>query len=165
MIGPHGNFPIRAAVVISTLSNFLLASLSTATLLADEGSESEALGRLNEAYVAAFNGQDSQKLDDLFVPDADYVILTGDLLATRAAIVQGHQSFFLSNPRAKLEGKQLQRRFLKPDLVLSHGQWMIKNGPSEFPNSGLWDAVAIKENGQWRYAAIRLSVPVQAKPK
>jgi uncharacterized protein (TIGR02246 family) len=83
---------------------FIMASGASA----DETQEAEALGRLNEAYVQAFNAQNPHKVAEAFTAEADYVILTGDILDGRDAISQGHQSFFNNNPRAKLMGKQPQ---------------------------------------------------------
>ena len=128
---------------------------------ADEARHIEQLGELNESYVQAFNGHDPAAIGKLFVADGDYMLVTGDLLEGTEAIVAGHASFFSNNAKVKLEGKVLKRKFLKPDLVLSHGQWKATGGPAEVPNEGTWTAIQVHADGQWRYETIRVSVPLK----
>ena len=128
---------------------------------ADEARHIEQLGELNESYVQAFNSHDAVAIGKLFVADGDYMLVTGDLLTGTEAVVAGHASFFNNNPRVKLEGKVLKRKFLTPDLVLSHGQWKATGGPPGVPNEGTWTAIQVHADGQWRYETIRVSVPLK----
>jgi uncharacterized protein (TIGR02246 family) len=128
---------------------------------ADEAADAEAIGELNERYVRAFNERQAEKVADCFSKDGDYGILTGMILSKRPAIVQGHASFFGNNPKAKLSGKQLQRRFIRPDVVVAHGEWQVENGPEGYPHRGLWDSVVVKVDGRWSYDSIRIYAPVR----
>jgi len=146
---------------IVCLAVAILVSGSTRTVAADESADAEAIGELNERYVRAFNERQAEKVADCFTKVGDYGILTGAILSKRPAIVQGHSSFFSSNPKAKLSGKQLQRRFVRPDLVVAHGEWQVENGPEGYPHRGLWDSVVVKVDGRWLYEAIRIYAPVR----
>lgn len=150
------------------MSNYLLPFISMfavmvagSTMLADEAHQIELLGELNESYVQAFNSHDPVAIGKLFVSDGDYMLVTGDFLEGTEAIVAGHASFFNNNSKVKLEGKALKRKFLTPDLVLSHGQWKAMGGPSGVPNEGTWTAIQVRVDGKWRYETIRISVPVK----
>ena len=135
--------------------------LAGPAMFADEARNIEQLGELNESYVHAFNGHDPVNIGKLFVADGDYMLVTGDLLEGTEAIVAGHASFFSNNPKVKLEGKVLKRKFLTPDLVLSHGKWKATGGPPGVPNEGTWTAIQVHADGQWRYQTIRVSVPLK----
>jgi uncharacterized protein (TIGR02246 family) len=130
---------------------------------ADEKADGDALSQLNEAYVTAFNRQDATAVANAFTEDGDMLILTGDILRGREAMKAGHASFFKNNPKAKIAGKQHQRRFLTPDVVVAQGEWTVMGGPAEFPGKGLWTAVQVKKAGTWKYASLTLVVPVTAK--
>ncbi len=137
------------------------AVLAERAVLADEARHIAQLGELNESYVQAFNSHDAVAIGKLFVADGDYMLVTGDLLEGTEAIVAGHASFFSNNAKVKLEGKVLKRKFLTPDLVLSHGQWKATGGPPGVPNEGTWTAIQVHADGQWRYETIRVSVPLK----
>ena len=117
------------------------------------------VGELNEAYVVAFNAQDARKIASLFTAEADFTLLTGDALSGREQVARGHLSFFKNNPNAKISGKQLSHRLIRPDVLLATGKWDVKNGPREYSASGLWATVVVKNDGKWQYEAMRLMVP------
>ena len=138
--------------------------LLSGSVVADEQSTSDLVkvGELNEAYVVAFNAQDAAKIASLFSADGDFTILTGDGLSGREQIAGGHVSFFKNNPQAKISGKQVTARFIRPDVLLATGQWKVENGPREFSSTGLWATVVVKNDGKWQYEAMRLMVPSSA---
>jgi len=44
-------------------------------------------------------------------------------------------------------------------VLLATGKWTVKNGPREFPSSGRWSTVVVRQDGKWQYEAMRLMVP------
>lgn len=143
----------------------LFLSLTLCVNAADEDKQSTSLtevGELNEAYVTAFNARDAKKIGTLFASKGDFTLLTGDAIGGRDQITAAHASFFGSNPDAKISGKQLTARFVRPGVLIATGKWNVKNGPSAFPADGIWSTVVSKKNGKWMYEAMRLMVP--AKP-
>lgn len=135
-------------------------ALAGGVLLADEKTEAEfvKIGELNEAYVTAFNAHDVKRLAALFTADADFTLLTGDTLVGRAQVAAGHAAFFKNNPNAKISGKQLTRRLIRDDVLLATGRWEVEHGPQEYDASGMWSTVVVKQNGRWKYTAMRLMV-------
>ncbi len=123
----------------------------------DSGPDFAAIGQLNEAYATAFNQQDAKAIASLFTADGDYSILTGDLLMGRPQIAAGHAAFFKNNPGAKIDGKQLTRRHLRDDVVVATGRWKVENGPSDYPSSGAWSTVVVKDDGKWKYGVMRIT--------
>jgi uncharacterized protein (TIGR02246 family) len=119
------------------------------------------VGNLNEAYVAAFNAQQHKKLAALFASRSDFTLLTGLTVHGRAQTVMAHAAFFKNNPGAKIEGKQLTYRLIRPGVVLASGNWKVTGGPSEYPSSGQWYTVVVNKDGKWRYEAMRLMIPVK----
>jgi len=148
------------------LTLFIAASLGVTggSLFADEKMEADLvkIGELNEAYVTAFNAQDVQKLAPLFTDDAEFTLLTGDMLQGREPVLGGHLSFFKNNPSAKVSGKQQTHRFVRTNVVLATGIWKVENGPQEYASTGVWSTVVVKQRGQWKYTAMRLMVPATA---
>ena len=139
--------------------------LLSGSVFADEQSTSDLVkvGELNEAYVVAFNAQDAAKIASLFTADGDFTVLTGHLLSGREQVAGGHVSFFKNNPQAKISGKQLTQRFIRPGVLLATGKWKVENGPQEFSSTGLWSTVVVKKDGNWQYEAMRLMVPETPK--
>ena len=125
--------------------------------------EMTAVGELNEAYVAAFNSADIGKLSDCLTAKCDFTLLTGATVSGRKQVAAAHASFFKNNPGAKIEGKQLTYRTIRPKIVLASGIWKVTGGPSEYPSSGNWYTVVVHKDDRWQYEAMRLMIPVGAK--
>ncbi len=122
-----------------------------------------AVGELNEAYVAAFNSADLDKLSECLTAKCDFTLLTGATVSGRKQVAAAHASFFKNNPGAKIEGKQLTYRTIRPKIVLASGTWKVTGGPSEYPSSGTWYTVVVQKNDRWQYEAMRLMIPVSEK--
>ncbi len=119
------------------------------------------VGELNEAYVTAFNDQNTKDIAACFSESADFTLLTGGDVQGREQIRAAHDSFFKNNPNAKIEGKQETYRLIRSGIVLAAGTWKVTAGPSEYPSSGQWFTVVVKQDGKWHYEAMRLMIPVK----
>lgn len=148
----------RCSIALVSVCLFVFFRGSAA---ADEDATKVRIGELNEAYANAFNDQDADKVAACFWNAGDYTLLTGDTISGRMKIRGAHESFFESNPNAKMEGKQLTCRQVLPGVVLATGVWEVIDGPSEYPPNGLWFTVVVKRDGKWQYQAMRLMIPVE----
>ena len=119
------------------------------------------VGELNEAYVTAFNDQNAKEVAACFSESGDLTLLTGGQINGHEQIQAAHASFFKNNPNAKIEGKQETYRLIRPGIVLASGTWKVTGGPSEYPSSGQWFTVVVKQDGKWHYEAMRLMIPVK----
>ncbi len=147
-------FSLAIVCLISCFQGFVGAQDKAATA---------EIGELNEAYVTAFNARSAEKVAACFGKSGDYTLLTGDTINGRKMIQAAHQSFFKNNPNAKVNGKQVSYRQVRPGIVLATGVWEVTDGPSTYPSSGIWFTVVVKQKGKWHYQAIRLMVPAGAK--
>ncbi len=141
----------------------LSLSPASVSLAQDHADSATAIGNLNEAYVVAFNQQDSAKLAQCLAENGDFTLLTGETVQGRENVAHAHKAFFEYNPEAKIEGKQLSLREVADGVFVASGKWKVTNGPSQYPSSGLWFTVVVHRDGKWQYEAMRLMAPAKAK--
>ncbi len=144
---------------ISLLSLLCVAVFSS--MRAEEETDAlptDAIGKLNDAYVKAFNAGDAKQIGELFTFKADFTLLTGETVRGRKAIQEAHQSFFKNNPGIKASGKMESLRQIRKAVVIGHGNWIVENAPAGLPSKGSWLMVASKRGETWRYEAMQLMI-------
>jgi uncharacterized protein (TIGR02246 family) len=157
------NFSIIVIVGLLLGSHFSSGSAGAEDNQQQVTPEMTAVGELNEAYVTAFNSADVDKLSACLTAKCDFTLLTGATVSGRKQVAAAHAAFFQNNPGAKIEGKQLTYRTIRPKIVLASGTWKVTGGPAGYPPSGNWYTVVVQKEGRWQYEAMRLMIPVNER--
>lgn len=135
-----------------------LATIIAVTLSIAQGASTEddkALRTIVQTLEDGWNAGDSAKFASPFAADADYVIVNGQHIRTRAVIDFGHKQIFgtiYKGSKNKHTIKQI--RLLKPDVAIVHVEWNLVYGEKlENKARAMNSIVAIKEGGKWEIAA------------
>jgi uncharacterized protein (TIGR02246 family) len=116
---------------------------------------------------ASYSKKDAAAYCELFLEDADFMWTNGLLSKDRNEIQQQVTNTFKYFPSGYIHISTLQRiRFIKPDIAIGDGIVMsVREGASENEKplfKALATCVLKKEEGQWRYSAVRL-IPIQSE--
>src|SRR5688572_13958200 len=119
--------------------------------IADEGPIRAIVKTLEDGW----NAGDSAKFASPFASDADYVIVNGQHIRTRAVIDFGHKQIFgtiYKGSKNKHTVKQI--RLLKPDVAIVHVEWNLVYGEKlENKVRAMNSIIALKKDGKWEIAA------------
>jgi uncharacterized protein (TIGR02246 family) len=135
-----------------------LAAIIAVTLSVAQGASTEddkALRTIVQTLEDGWNAGDSAKFASPFASDADYVIVNGQHIRTRAVIDFGHKQIFgtiYKGSKNKHTIKQI--RLLKPDVAIVHVEWNLVYGEKlENKARAMNSIVALKKDGKWEIAA------------
>ena len=131
---------------------FLLVTTSNAQSKADE----EALGKLPQAFCAAWAKHDGHALAQIMAEDVDFVTVATTYLHGRLDFEKFH--IRLLNGRFKdstITPLETTTRFLRPDMAVVHWSWRIEgdknaDGTPRQPRYGMMTLVAEKKVGNWQ---------------
>ena len=144
---------IHMAAVALSLSLPAVATAAQTPAAADEA----AIVQLGKTWENAWNSRDAHALASLLAEDADFVTVLGPngWLKGRARFESVHAGMF---PRLFSKSvwttKEVQVRFLRPDIAIAHVLWAttgdevrhVKHGS---PREGIFTWVVERQKGQW----------------
>lgn len=129
---------------------------------AQTSSQDEAQVRnLIPAFTGAWGRADAQGLAQLFAPDGDLVIPTGNVFSGREMIGGFYASVFAGGYRgSEGSGEIVRLHFVRPDVVVGDGIWSItgardKEGKDSAPERGVFTVVAVKQGDKWQISSLR----------
>jgi uncharacterized protein (TIGR02246 family) len=129
--------------------------VSLAAMQSDQKPEEAPLRAIVQTLEDGWNAGDATKFASPFAEDADYVIVNGQLIRTRAVIDFGHKQIFgaiYKGSKNKATIKQI--RFLRPDVAVIHVEWNLIYGEKlENKSKAMNSIVALKNSGKWEIAA------------
>lgn len=145
------------------LSRFLLPPMVALTLAAAPRDDEKAIRQLVQSYLDSRDNDDAGALGDLFVPDADQLVSSGEWRTGRAAVVKGT----LQNSK-RTGGKRaitlVKVRFIAPDTAVADGNYEL-TGLAGSQTRHMWATfVLVRLPAGWRIAAIRNMLPGQPAP-
>jgi uncharacterized protein (TIGR02246 family) len=108
--------------------------------------------QLTRDYEAAFNKGDAKALAGLYTADALRLGLNNEMLRGRAAIEQFYVATVGGAATRKLTIRPGRTQLLTADVALTEGTYQAGDGLS-----GVYVITMVRQNGQWRLAAV---VPV-----
>jgi len=139
--------------VAASLAAIIAVTLSIAQGAATE--DDKALRTIVQTLEDGWNAGDSAKFASPFASDADYVIVNGQHIRTRAVIDFGHKQIFgtiYKGSKNKHTVKQI--RLLKPDVAIVHVEWNLVYGEKlENKVRAMNSIIALKKDGKWEIAA------------
>jgi len=126
-----------------------------------QSSDSAAIVQLGAAWQNAWNTRNADALTALLTEDADFVTVLGPngWLKGRARFDSVHTRMFPRYfNRSTWTTKNVEVRFLRPDIAIAHVLWSttgdevrhVKHGS---PREGVFTCVLDKRGGQWLIAA------------
>ena len=139
----------------------LLASLMAAMLpvSAQTRSDEEAVRKLPQAFVDAWNKHDGHELAKIMADDVDFVTVGATWIHGRPDFEKYHTRLLSGRFRESMTTPlQIAVRFLRPDIAVAHWSWTIvgdKNpdGTVRERRYGMMTIVAEKRNGAWLVVA------------
>ncbi len=151
--------------VTTTLIAILLFSICSSASAAkrsgtsDHARDEAVIRERVKMMESGWNAKSGALFAKPFAEDADYVVINGMHLQTRAVIERMHQQIFdtiFKNTSLTLSVKQI--RFLKPDVAIVHvtGQRRSLSGaPAKDDQGAIITLVMTKERENWEIAAFQ----------
>ncbi len=146
---------MKWAVIAAIMAMLAAASAVRARSTSDE----EAVGRLPQAFAAAFNNHDGHQLAQIMADDVDFVTVGATWLHGRSDFEKYHTR--LLNGRfhsITVEVLRVAVRFLRTDVAIVHWSWTATgdrnpDGSARERRYGLMTMIAQKRSGNWLVAA------------
>jgi uncharacterized protein (TIGR02246 family) len=145
---------IRSIVLPSAM--LLLSLASARSQNADPNKSSlEALAANAQAYVNAHNEGKAEAIANLFIPDGEIILSTGEIVSGRAEIQQFYADLFSGEkrPRAALEAGSV--RFITPKLAIEDGTLHVTRPSGEVISHHYTSTQMQQDDGNWLTASIR----------
>ncbi|MFZ4627922.1 MAG: SgcJ/EcaC family oxidoreductase [Blastocatellia bacterium] len=144
--------------LLSLLFIWLPASLRQSPAPPPPEREEAAVRQLVDDYVAAREKIDPIATADLFTPDADQLVSSGEWRLGREAVVAGTVASSRQNSGSRTI-TITQIRFLSPDIALVDGRYTLTPRDGAAPRQ-MWTSLLVqKTEARWRIAAIRNMLP------
>lgn len=119
------------------------------------GDQGQAIIKLVDSYVAAFNKGDAAAVAKHWSKDGVFVNrTTGDRLVGREAIKASFQEMFADGPVGDLQVEVESVRFVRPDVAVEDGtvRFVSQTGPVDTTS---YTAIYVKEENEWKLDSIR----------
>jgi uncharacterized protein (TIGR02246 family) len=147
-------------IEILALLIFCMSGVSAqkAKTSAERGKDEAAIKATLEQMKTGWNAKSGEALARPFTEDADFVVVTGLHLKTRAVIAEQHQRLFdtIFKDVEILEYRVEQIRFLRPDVALVHAIGRRTDTADKTKTvTGRISLVMLKNKGQWYITAFQ----------
>jgi uncharacterized protein (TIGR02246 family) len=160
---------MRVHTIVSSLVALTLAGAlpaSSKTLVPKGSPDFVAIQQLLLDVDSTWNRRDAKGFSELFLEDADFRFYTGQMLRGRKEIEQFFTASLAELPAdLRHETRGEHYRYLTPDLIIGDSVVFVhpEGATEEQAHSRpiLSTGVAMKKDGRWRLAAVRLMVPQQ----
>ena len=153
------NWNYGLGVAIVAIAGMMLVS---ADAQESEKADEAPLRDIVKTLEKGWNAGDSAMFASPFATDADYVIVNGQHIRTRAVIDFGHKQIFgaiYKGSKNKSAVKQI--RFLRPDVALVHVEWDLQYGEKlENKAKAMNSLVVVKNGSKWEIAGFH-NTPIQ----
>ena len=118
-------------------------------VMGDNDASRRQIEELGQAYVAAVNARDAQKVAGFWSPDAVYTNrATGDEVVGREAIQKQFAAQFESAPDGKIAIDIESIQFVSPNVALEYGEAQFVQAEGE-PQRVPYSAVYVRRDGKW----------------
>jgi uncharacterized protein (TIGR02246 family) len=162
---------MRSLAALSLL--FILAALFPTVRLraqsASTDSDSAAIRRVVDEFVAAFNRHDASGWAMPFTDDGDFTNVTGLTKRGRKEVEERFKVLFagpLKNAHRTVTVRHI--RFAKPDVAFADAEWALDgslaaDGSANPVRKGIFTWVMVKQDGSWKFADFHESEFVTTK--
>ena len=130
---------------------------------ADENqSDIRAIDQLIDRWIDAHNRGDAEALAEFYAADADLVLINGQSIKGRDAIVAMYDEAIRQLPGNKTSIEVITRQFVSDNVVIDDASWQVIGFlPEGAPSAGLSTTVFKKDDDRWLIQCARVMVPVE----
>jgi uncharacterized protein (TIGR02246 family) len=126
--------------------------------------DDSAIRELVKRYVDARNHKDAAAVRELFTPDADQLVSTGEWRRGLDALLQGAMAS--SRKETGQSSVTLESvRLLNSDTAIADGRYQTTSIGDAAPRKMRSTFIVVRTKAGWRIAAIRNMLPAPAPPK
>ena len=131
----------------------------TAAKAKPQNADADAMDKMVQSYIAAFNKNDAEALAAHWAENGVYVDReTGERTEGRAAILVDFQKLFKDRAGARLNIELTGTRLIKPDVAAVEGSATAML-PGEEPTATDFSAILVKQEGRWLLESVQESPP------
>lgn len=152
-------YPLRHHFVVSlaTFGMLTLAALSVqAQAVADSEADVQAIQKVSQKLVDAYNGGKAEELVELFLPDAELIDDAGTAYRGRDQIMGIFARFIEAFPDATMELKIDNIRLTAGDLAIEKGSRTVTTSQDN-KATNRYTMVYVKRDGKWQIAVAQES--------
>jgi len=120
-----------------------------------DAKEAEAIQKLANAFVKAFESGDAKAVAACWAEDGTYTDQTGRQLAGRDAIEKAFTEFFATNKGLKVGINSESLRFITPDVAVEEGVTAVFPPDGGPPSRARYSNIHVKKNGQWLLSSVK----------
>lgn len=131
------------------------AASDSAVSPAEQAAAEQAIRGEVAEFTKAFNAGDAKAAAGLFTADGEITAEDGTSHQGRDAIEREFASDFKEHPKATIKDEILSIRLVTPTMAVEEGNATVVNDPEQPPERSSYEAIHVKENGQWRMASAR----------
>lgn len=147
---------------LCTLATVLAVRPGIAKEPVDNCPDRKALRQAMQDYEYAFNDADAKRLGACWTKAGQYVTASGIRLEGPDAIRQAYTKLFAERKGLRLETTTSRIQSVAPNVILEEGLARLTCA-SEPPTEAKFEAIHVKEDGQWKLSRVRETV-VPASP-
>lgn len=123
-----------------------------ATVPAPNDGDRQAIIKSAQDFSEAFNNGDVKAIAAAWSENGECREANGQTYVGRAAIEKAYADFFKSNTGTKIETLVKSVRFPSKDLAIEEGLLRQSRGPKDLPSTTAYQAIHVREGGQWKLA-------------
>jgi uncharacterized protein (TIGR02246 family) len=134
-----------------------VAVMTSTAALADQGADEAAIKAVFDGFRASWNTPGMPGFEKLFLPDADFVVITGKWLRGRDEIVSYHRDLLKSfYAGSDLFIDQVTVRFIDEQNAVAHVAWGVEfnEDGKQVRRTALGTATLRKDGGRWMIQTI-----------
>jgi uncharacterized protein (TIGR02246 family) len=120
-----------------------------------DAKEAEAIQKLANAFVKAFESSDAKAVAACWVEDGTYTDQAGRQLTGRDAIEKAFTEFFTTNKGLKVGINSESLRFITPDVAVEEGVTEVFPADGGLPSRARFSNIHVKKNGQWLLSSVK----------
>jgi len=129
--------------------------LTPSTSLTSNVSDEQAIQKILDDFIAAWNAHDVRRFSQLFAEDADFTNVKGVSRYGRVAFEEFHAPFFKTIWAHSTQIiTKMKIRYIKPDVAAVDAWWELEglkkpDGSDAPPRNGLLMFIMTKHNQEW----------------
>ncbi|HEX3999166.1 MAG TPA: SgcJ/EcaC family oxidoreductase [Pirellulales bacterium] len=122
---------------------------------AEESADETAIRAVVAAFSKDYNAGDAKAIASLFIPEGEIVAEDGTTHQGRDAIEAEFVDIFKEHPKTTIKDDIANIHFLSPTLAVETGTSLVTHDREQPAERERYEAVHVKQNGQWRMATAR----------
>lgn len=152
---PAASDPTSSQAAASQPAASQPATPNSAISPAEEAAADTAIRGIVADFEKDYNAGDAKALESLFIPDGEIIAADGAAHQGRDEIEGEFADIFKQHPKSTIKDEIQSIRLLTPNLAVEEGTCTVTFDPEQPPERTRYEAIHVKQNGQWRMASAR----------